>query len=84
MRVHGARRPGLERMRKGKPQGSPWEAMGGCRGYRRGCQATGAVREQRKACVGIGEGVPPPPLQGAQPTRSHCPPDANRQLQRHL
>ena len=31
-----------------------------------------------------GGGVPPPPLQGAQPMPSHCPRDAKCRLQRHL
>ena len=34
--------------------------------------------------LGRGGGTPPPPLQGAQPTPSHCPPDAEYQLQGHL
>ena len=31
-----------------------------------------------------GGGAPPPPLQGAQPMPSHCPPDAKCQAQWHL
>ena len=35
-------------------------------------------------CGGVGGRYPPPPLQGAQPTPSHCPPDAKYQPQWHL
>ena len=34
-------------------------------------------------CIGRG-GAPPPPLEGAQPMPSHCPPDAKCQPQWHL
>ena len=40
-----------------------------------GCQQT---------CIGEGERHLPPPLEGAQPMPSHCPPDANCQPQWHL
>ena len=37
----------------------------------------------RDALEGGGEGTPPP-LQGAQPAPSHCPPDTKCQLQWHV
>ena len=36
-----------------------------------------------QGCIGRG-GAPPSPLQGAQPTPSHCPPDAKCRAQWHL
>ena len=37
-----------------------------------------------QGCIGRGGEVPPPPLQGAQPMPSHCPPDAKCQPKWHL
>ena len=44
-----------------------------------GAQAGGGGDGWRQGC--IGRGGAPPPLQGAQPTPSHCPPDGKRRLQ---
>ena len=49
------------------------------------CLCTRAVGGQSGAgCIGRGAGAPPPPLQGAQPMPSPCPPDGKCQFQWHL
>ena len=67
--------------------GHKWRRMGGVRwggGHeawpRPGSQGWGAGGGGRDALEGGGAPLPPP-LQGAQPMPSHCPPDAKYQLQ---
>ena len=43
-----------------------------------------ATRRAPQGCIGRGRGAAPPPLQGAQPTPSHCLPDGKCQAQWHL
>ena len=72
-------------------QGTGWPPVDEWMGMREGawvpqrdaCPGHGIAGEAQ-GCVGRGGGCPRPPLQGAQPRPSHCPPDAKCQPQWHL